>query len=45
MVAMRPFTSSAAVEAIHDAQTLSEMAHRAEATGYTSLIVPDHLID
>lgn len=41
---MRPFTFSAAVEKILDAQDLSVVAHRAEAIGYTSLVVPDHLI-
>ncbi len=45
LVAMCPFTFSAAVQRIHDAKDLSEVAHRAEAIGFTSLIVPDHMID
>jgi probable F420-dependent oxidoreductase len=40
----RPFTFSAAVQGIYDGPTLADMARRAEATGFTSLVVPDHLI-
>jgi probable F420-dependent oxidoreductase len=40
----RPFTFSAAVQGIYDGPTLADMARRAEGTGYTSLVVPDHLI-
>ena len=41
---MRPFQFSAAVQGVYDGPTLAEMARRAEASGFTSLVVPDHLI-
>jgi probable F420-dependent oxidoreductase len=41
---MRPFQFSAAVQGVYDGPTLTEMARRAEASGFTSLVVPDHLI-
>ena len=41
---MRPFQFSAAVQGVFDGPTLTEMARRAEASGFTSLVVPDHLI-
>ena len=44
MTTIRPFTFSAAVQGIYDGPTLVEMARRAEGSGYTSLVVPDHLI-
>lgn len=40
----RPFTFSAAIQGIYDGPTLADMARRAEGSGYTSLVVPDHLI-
>jgi probable F420-dependent oxidoreductase len=41
---MRPFTFSAAVQAIVDARTLATIGRTAETRGFTSLVVPDHLI-
>lgn len=41
---MRPFTFHAAVQGIYDGPSLAELARRAESMGYTSLVVPDHLI-
>jgi len=41
---MRPFQFSAAVQGVYDGPTLTDMARRAEASGFTSLVVPDHLI-
>lgn len=42
---MRPFTFLAAFQAIADGPTLAAEARRAEAMGYDSLVVPDHLIE
>lgn len=39
----RPFTFSAGVQGIHDGPALADMARRAEGSGYTSLVIPDHL--
>ncbi len=39
-----PFTFSAAIQGIYDGPTLADMARRAEASGFTSLVIPDHLI-
>jgi probable F420-dependent oxidoreductase len=41
---VKPFTFSAAVQGIYDGPTLAETARRAEATGWTSIAIPDHLI-
>lgn len=41
---MRPFTFHAAVQGILDGAALAGTARRAEAMGYTSLVIPDHLI-
>ena len=41
---MRPFTFHAAVQDVLDGPALAELARRAESIGYTSLVVPDHLI-
>lgn len=41
---MRPFTFHAAVQGIYDGPTLTGLARRAESMGYTSVVVPDHLI-
>lgn len=41
---MRPFTFHAAVQGIFDGPALAATARRAESMGYTSLVVPDHLI-
>jgi probable F420-dependent oxidoreductase len=40
---MRPFRFFAAVQDVMDGAALGEMARRAEATGYSALLVPDHL--
>lgn len=42
---MRPFTFLAAFQAVADGPTLATEARRAEAMGYDSLVVPDHLIE
>ncbi len=41
---MRPFTFSAAVQDIVDAQALTAIGRTAESRGFTSLVIPDHLI-
>jgi hypothetical protein len=40
---MRPFRFFAAVQDVMDGAELSDLARRAEATGYSALLVPDHL--
>jgi len=40
---MRPFRFLAAVQDVMDGTALGELARRAEATGYSALLVPDHL--
>lgn len=40
---MKPFRFFAAVQDVMDAAALGELARRAEATGYSALLVPDHL--
>ena len=40
----RPFTFLAAVQDVLDARQLGELARRAEGTGFSGLVVPDHLI-
>lgn len=42
---MRPFTFLASVQAVMDGKTLAAEARRAEAMGFTALVVPDHLIE
>lgn len=42
---MRPFTFLAAIQAVMDGATLAAEARRAEAMGFTALVVPDHLIE
>jgi probable F420-dependent oxidoreductase len=42
---MRPFTFLAAIQAVMDSATLAAEARRAEAMGFTALVVPDHLIE
>jgi probable F420-dependent oxidoreductase len=42
---MRPFRFLAVVSTPVDGRTLAELARRAEATGFSALVVPDHLID
>lgn len=42
--AVRPFQFSAAIQGIFDGPTVADLARRAEASGYHSLVVPDHLI-
>ncbi len=42
---MRPFRFLAVVSTPVDGRTLTELARRAEATGFSALVVPDHLID
>ena len=41
----RPFRFLAAFQAVVDAPALIETARRAEATGYTAVVIPDHLIE
>ena len=41
----RPFKFLAAFQAIVDGPGLTETARRAEAMGYASLVIPDHLIE
>ena len=45
MHVMRPFRFLADVREVADARALGETARRAEAIGYSTLAVPDHLID
>jgi probable F420-dependent oxidoreductase len=40
----RPFTLLAAVQGVHTAAELGDLARRAESIGYDALVVPDHLI-
>jgi len=42
---MRPFRFLADARAVADGRTLAETARRAEATGFSLLVFPDHLID
>ena len=42
---MRPFTFLASIQAVMDGKTLAAEARRAEAMGFTALVVPDHLIE
>ena len=42
---MRPFTFLAAFQAVMDGPALAAEARRAEAMGFTALVVPDHLIE
>jgi len=42
---MRPFRFLADARAVTDGRTLAETARRAEATGFSMLVIPDHLID
>jgi probable F420-dependent oxidoreductase len=42
---MRPFTFLAAIQAVMDGAALAAEARRAEAMGFTALVVPDHLIE
>ncbi|MGH2464970.1 MAG: TIGR03621 family F420-dependent LLM class oxidoreductase, partial [Candidatus Limnocylindrales bacterium] len=42
---MRPFTFLASIQAVIDGPTLAAEARRAEALGFTALVVPDHLIE
>jgi probable F420-dependent oxidoreductase len=42
---MRPFAFLAAIQAVMDGKALASEARRAEAMGYTALVVPDHLIE
>lgn len=42
---MRPFTFLASIQAVIDGPTLAAEARRAEAMGFTALVVPDHLIE
>ena len=41
---VKPFRFAAAVQGIYDGPTLAEMARRAEAGGWTSIAIADHLI-
>ena len=42
---MRPFTFLAHAHEPRPARELGELARRAEATGYTGLVIPDHMLD
>jgi len=42
---MRPFTFLAAIQSVMDGATLAAEARRAEAMGFSALVVPDHLIE
>ncbi len=42
---MRPFTFLAAIQAVLDGPTLAAEARRAEAIGFTAVVVPDHMIE
>ena len=42
---MRPFTFLAAIQKVVDGPALAAEARRAEAMGFASLVVPDHLIE
>jgi alkanesulfonate monooxygenase SsuD/methylene tetrahydromethanopterin reductase-like flavin-dependent oxidoreductase (luciferase family) len=42
---MRPFRFLADARAVVDGRTLADTARRAEATGFSLLVFPDHLID
>ena len=42
---MHPFTFLASIQAVMDGPTLAAEARRAEAMGFTALVVPDHLIE
>jgi probable F420-dependent oxidoreductase len=42
---LRPFRFLAAFQAVVDGPGLTETARRAEAMGYASLVIPDHLIE
>jgi probable F420-dependent oxidoreductase len=42
---MRPFTFLAAIQAVMDGAARAAEARRAEAMGFTALVVPDHLIE
>jgi probable F420-dependent oxidoreductase len=42
---LRPFHFSADARAVTTARELGELARRAEGTGFSSLAIPDHLID
>jgi probable F420-dependent oxidoreductase len=44
-VALRPFRFLAEAVDIVDAATLADKAHRAEAIGYSSLVITDHLLE
>jgi probable F420-dependent oxidoreductase len=41
---LRPFRFLGAFQAIADGATLADTARRAEATGFSALVIPDHLI-
>jgi probable F420-dependent oxidoreductase len=41
----RPFTFLASIQAVLDGKTLAAEARRAEAMGFTALVVPDHMIE
>lgn len=45
MIAMRPFRFLADVRDVADARALGETARRAEGMGFSTLAVPDHLIE